>query len=324
MNDFRILFVSFVIGIGGIGFSHSAESGIDELRWSGNGAISNDALSSVVAIDNAEKILRASLQLQHASKFDYPALSEKVVRSFGWTPERIRNYFLTTALDSGELQQIRGRALYVYMELSRDHGIEQVVPLFSDPDDAVRRSALMLSLGKMTGAKEGLSFFSNQIDRLKAEKQFRRDVYALSGHFHGIVHYKFVPEGDVEDIILFYRDLSDSPPFAECAVIADSFLARFDSQWTNSTERRILLERWKDSPELGDYPRDSLQKAYVQEIAEQNDSSGKSGSDGSAVSAASAESGLSPEPPSIRRIWIVGVAALLAVALVLVFRRNRR
>ena len=235
---------------------------------------SSNTVAFFSPVMDAQTRIQSSLEMVHAKDVDIPKLADALVRDFGWTMEQVRETYLTIALDADKPRQFRGRALSAYVDLVEGDWLDRVSPLFSDGDENVRRSALMLSLGKMTGAKEGLSFFSNQIDRLKAEKQFRRDVYALSGHFHGIVHYKFVPECDVEDIILFYRDLSDSPPFAECAVIADSFLARFDSQWTNSTERRILLERWKDSPELGDYPRDSLQKAYVQEIAEQKDSSG--------------------------------------------------
>jgi hypothetical protein len=270
---------------------------------------------------DAQTRIQSSLEMVHAKDVDIPKLADALIHDFGWTMEQVRETYLTIALDAAKPRQFRGRALSAYLSLVDDDWLDRVSPLFADEDENVRRSALMLSLGTMAGAKEGLSFFSNQIERLKVEKQFRRDVYTLSGHFHGIVHYKFVPEGDIDNIMLFYRGLSDSPPFAECAVIADSFLARFDSQWTNSPERRILLERWKDSPELGDYPRDSLQKAYVQEFAEQKDSSGKSGSDDSVFSATSAESGLSPEPPSTRCTWIVGIVALLAVSLVLVFLR---
>ena len=194
-----------------------------------------------------------------------------VVRDFGWTSERVRDFYLNIALDSGGLQQTRGRALSAYMKLSENGWLERIAPLFSDADEAVRRNSLSLALGKQPDTKSKLAFFAGQIERLSEAVQFRKDVFSLSGHFHGIVHYRSVPERDIEDVLSFYRILSGNPPFAECAVSADSFLARFDPQWPTSPERRELLRRWKDDPSLPEYTRTKMNEAWTSCLPDSED-----------------------------------------------------
>ncbi|MBQ6104002.1 MAG: hypothetical protein IJL06_10065 [Kiritimatiellae bacterium] len=338
----RFLLVFAAIGIAGIAFSGSAEAGADARRPIRNGTITDDVESPVVAIGDAETILRVSLEFQHASKVDYRAISETVVRDFGWTPEKVRDFYLNTAFDSEELQQMRRRALGAYMELSDPGWFERIAPLFSDADETVRRSSLSLALGKQPDTKSKLGFFAEQIERLSETVQFRKDVYSLSGHFHGIVLNKFVPERDTEDILTFYRGLADKPPFAECAVSADSFLARFDPQWPTSPDRRELLRRWKDDSSLSEYVRTKMNEAWtscppdsvfsadavpesetVRPKPEPSETRfGDGGLDSRGDSPQSADSGRNAASPAI---WIFGAAALaLAAALAcFVIRRNR-
>ncbi len=337
----RFLLVLTAIGLAGIAFS--GEAGVDARRPIRNGTITEDVESPVVAIGDAETILRTSLEFFHASKVNYSAVSKAVVRDFGWTPEKVRDFYLNTAFDSEALQQTRGRALGAYMELSDPGWFERISPLFSDADEAVRQSALSLALGKQPDTKNKLVFFAEQIERLSEAVQFRKDVYSLSGHFHGIVHYKFVPECDAEEVLTFFRSLADKPPFAECAVSADSFLARFDPQWPASPERRELLRRWKDDPSLPEYARTKMNEAWtscppdsvfsadavpdsetVRPKPEPSETGfGDGGLDSRGGSPQSADPGKNGASPAV---WIVGTAALaLAAALVgLVLRRNRR
>lgn len=271
MIEIRPGLILVAIGIAGIAFSGDADAGVDAHRPVRNGTIMEDVEPTMVAIGDAETILRVSLELQHASKVDYSVVSEMVVRDFGWTSERVRDFYLNIALDSGGLQQTRGRALSAYMKLSENGWLERIAPLFSDADEAVRRNSLSLALGKQPDTKSKLAFFAGQIERLSEAVQFRKDVFSLSGHFHGIVHYRSVPERDIEDVLSFYRILSGNPPFAECAVSADSFLARFDPQWPTSPERRELLRRWKDDPSLPEYTRTKMNEAWTSCLPDSED-----------------------------------------------------
>ena len=266
MNIKRLLCAVLSVGLAGMAFSQDAE-GPRSMRRSRR-RVSVPAEPDVAALadlrPDAETAFRFSLEMDHASQLNYPALAESMVRDYGWTPEEVRARYLAVALDPGEKQRSRGRALCAYGELEDDDWLERITPLFTDQDAALRGTALILPLRKLPDMPTKLNYVSEQIDRMSEEPQFRGDISRIFGGLEGIVEYRLATERELDDIKRFVRRLSADPPFVECVVAIDFFLMRFAPEWPKSPERKSLLERWKDSPELSAFARDRMRAALVE------------------------------------------------------------
>ena len=92
MNIKRLLCAVLSVGLAGMAFSQDAE-GPRSMRRSRR-RVSVPAEPDVAALadlrPDAETAFRFSLEMDHASQLNYPALAESMVRDYGWTPEEVR------------------------------------------------------------------------------------------------------------------------------------------------------------------------------------------------------------------------------------------
>ena len=85
--------------------------------------------------------------------------------------------------------------------------------------------------------------------------------YFLFGAFERMTQDPHTTKNEVAEITAFFRRLSVDPPFADCAAETDKYLAWFAPERAKSQERKQMLEKWKDSPGLGESVRVRMHEA---------------------------------------------------------------
>ncbi len=236
-----------------------------------------------------EEILRWSLEMVHPEKLDYAAMAKALAQENGWTMNRVLDNYMGVACNPAETETIRKRAVFAYSKIADEEWRKRLSPWFDESDGPIRRYALSLTLGNLPDERSRLDFFRNQIDRRIGVQTFRHDIYTLAGRFHGVVECRFGTPEDREEILSFFHRLAETPPYAECADVAEDFLSRFDPDWPRSDVRRSLLAKWKDDPSLSDFARNRMQEA----LADMESSKDRSG-----VSNENAQDPAEPELPA--------------------------
>ena len=295
--------------------------------------------------DDLERILHdgiwCCLHDLHGGAPGISAFADRMEKEWGVSKSRFADLLLETARNEREDRFARKNAIVRFCELAPAEDFPKVSEFFSNTNSELRLTALRNAIVRFPDVSDRVGFARERLDWLQAHPEFRHDAYTIMIAFYNGMVSSGATDEYKDEVLTFYREEAGNPRFGENAYAVLLFLNRHDPSWKTNECRVELLRRWRDDPSLPEDVRNFMRATSTNSLvsSETTDARGVKTEE---ISPSSAESPTiscntdssakvsSPDGDrpaamaSSRLARIVGVTALLAVALVLVFRRRRR
>ena len=301
------------------------------------------AVSDSASISQGEVVssLRYILLDRHGGALSLPRYAERLERERGFSQSEMKELLLEIAEDESWDVFARANAIGGFISMARPEELSRLDPFCSSTNDLLRQHMHSVVIGEQLAVPVKLAYAREKIDWLAGPPDFQHDAFHIMVAFYSQMTASDVSDDDKAKIVSFFRDEARDCRFGENAYSVFSFLNRHDPSWKTNECRVELLRRWRDDPSLPEDVRNFMRATSTNSLvsSETTDARGVRTEE---ISPSSAESptisrntdslakvsspdGYRPVAMASSRLArIVGVAALLAVALVLVFRRSRR
>ena len=292
--------------------------------------------------------LRQYLLLLHGSSRGIVAYAERLENERGFPKDETADILLELA--GTESYSLFGRcnAINAFVALTDKDRYDELDRFYSVTNASLRTATQMAILYTPSTTSERLAYTKKRFDWLAKNPAFQSDVSRFGGYFQGFLHYSNPTESEKRDIVGFFWNAATNAAFFESAHEAEMLLLRYDPAWPTNEARRAMIEKWKDDPGIHEKTRALWDKA----LAAFNGTNAADYATAGAPGSSEADEPLMPEPaapdsvpafrdgapivpdessepirepasPPSRLPWIVGVIALLAVLIPIIFFQRK-
>ena len=292
--------------------------------------------------------LRQYLLLLHGSSRGIVAYAERLENERGFPKDETADILLELAGTESYSLFGRRNAIAAFVDLADKDRYDELDRFYSVTNASLRTATQMAILYTLSTTSERLAYAGERFGWLAKHPRFQSDVSHFGGYFQGFLHYSNPTESEKRDIVDFFWNAATNAAFFESAHEAEMLLLRYDPAWPTNEARRAMIEKWKDDPGIHEKTRALWDKA----LAAFNGTNAADYATAGAPGSSEADEPLMPEPaapdsvpafrdgapivpdessepirepasPPSRLPWIVGVIALLAVLIPIIFFQRK-